>query len=248
MVMPPEQVPQLRHRGLQICEVRRSCKVLAWFVVLTMVIPSVLGAAIGYAKGWPASWRQANWASSGSLPDAATARAAKVLVLSSRTGRWKGIFADHMSIVMKQADESSWTRFDVVGWGKPVRENAYAADAFWYGNSPRVIYELDGDAAERLIPAIKAPFKIIPTVDREAILSGPARTRIPLCPGSCAIRMALRRSFRRSRWARIISAPDCSLPRAERFRLHRFPQRIFRRHAGACRGIGNSCGRQHHRC
>jgi hypothetical protein len=47
------------------------------------------------------------------------------------------------------------TRYDVVGWGTPVRKNAYAADALWYGNEPRVIYRLDGEAAARLIPAIE---------------------------------------------------------------------------------------------
>jgi len=142
--------------------VRRAFKVLVWFVVLTMVVPSALGAAIGYARGWPASWRQASWASSGTLPDAATTNTAKVMVLSSRTGRWKGIFAEHMSIVMKLAGDTSWTRYDVVGWGMPVRENAYPADAFWYGNSPRVIHELEGEAAERLIPAIRASIRKYP--------------------------------------------------------------------------------------
>ena len=136
-------------------DVRRFFKVLAWFVILTMVVPSALGAAIGYARGWPANWRQANWSSSGALPDAATLKTAKVIILASRTGQWKSIFAEHMSLVMKRAGESTWTRFDVVGWGQPVRENAYVADAYWYGNTPRVIYELDGDAAEQLIPAIK---------------------------------------------------------------------------------------------
>lgn len=142
--------------------VRRFFKVLAWFAVLTMVVPSALGAAIGYAKGWPATWRQANWASSGALPDAAVTKTAKVMILSSRTGQWKGIFAEHMSIVMKLAGETSWSRFDVVGWGMPVRENAYPADAYWYGNTPRLIYELEGEAAERLIPAIKSTIRNYP--------------------------------------------------------------------------------------
>ena len=84
------------------------------------------------------------------------------MVLSSRTGQWKGIFAEHMSIVMKLAGETSWSRFDVVGWGMPVRENAYPADAYWYGNTPSVIYELEGEAAERLIPAIKSTIRNYP--------------------------------------------------------------------------------------
>ncbi len=141
---------------------RRFFRFLTWFVVLTMVVPSALGAAIGYAKGWPATWRQANWSSSGALPAATTTNSAKVMVLASRTGQWKGIFAEHMSIVMKLAGETAWTRFDVVGWGTPVRENAYAADANWYGNTPHVIYALEGEAAERLIPAIKTSIQSYP--------------------------------------------------------------------------------------
>ena len=116
---------------------RRFFRFGTWFVVLTMVVPSALGAAIGYAKGWPATWRLANWSSSGALPDATATKTAKVMILASRTGQWKGIFAEHMSIVMKLAGETSWTRFDVVGWGTPVRENAYAADASVRQRAPR---------------------------------------------------------------------------------------------------------------
>lgn len=182
--------------------------------MLTMVVPSALGAAIGYAKGWPATWRQANWDSSGTLPDAATIKSAKVLVLASRTGQWKGIFAEHMSIVMKLAGETTWTRYDVVGWGMPVRENAYPADAYWYGNSPRVIHELEGEAAERLIPAIKTTIQKYPYSASGSYLIWPR--------GSCAIRMASRPSSRRLRWARIISARDCSLPARPAIRDIRF--------------------------
>ena len=127
-----------------------------------MILPSVLGAAIGYAKGWPANWRVANWSSSGILPTATNTKTAKIIILASRTGQWKSIFAEHMSIVLKLSGETTWTRFDLVGWGKPVRENAYVADAFWYGNTPRVIYELEGDEAQRLIPAIKSSIQNYP--------------------------------------------------------------------------------------
>jgi hypothetical protein len=129
---------------------------LKWFFVLAILAPISVGTVMGYTKGWPPNWKEANWGTSGTLPQASTLQPATVIILASRTGRWKGIFAEHMSIVLKPAGAPQWTRYDVVGWGNPVRKDAYVADAFWYGNTPRVIYRMEGDKAAALIPAIEA--------------------------------------------------------------------------------------------
>jgi Protein of unknown function (DUF3750) len=142
--------------------VRRVVKFLSWFILVLMVMPSAIGAAMGYAKGWPANWRQANWNSSGVLPQASQAAPAKVVILASRTGQWKSIFAEHLSIVLKPAGAARWTRYDVVGWGQPVRRDAFAADALWYGNTPKIIFELEGYDAAKLIPAIEASISAYP--------------------------------------------------------------------------------------
>jgi hypothetical protein len=134
---------------------KTAAKFLVWFLVLTVALPIGLGAGLGYAHGWPENWRVASWSSSGLLPEAASVKPATVMVLATRTGRWKSIFAEHMSIVLKPEGADHWTRYDVVGWGNPVRKDAYAADALWYGNQPRVIWRLDGEAAEKLIPSIE---------------------------------------------------------------------------------------------
>lgn len=128
---------------------------LLWFLILFVILPISIGAAKGYVVGWPQSWRTADWGSSGILPDAKSVDEAQVIILSTRTGRWKSIFAEHMSIVLKRETDDSWTRYDVVGWGNPVRKDAYPADAFWYGNTPRVIYRVTGDDASRIIPSIE---------------------------------------------------------------------------------------------
>lgn len=140
----------------------RGFRFLGWFVVLLMVMPSAVGAVMGYAKGWPSSWRAANWNSSGALPEASQVEPAKVIILASRTGQWKSIFAEHMSIVVKPRGAGRWTRYDVVGWGNPVRRDAYAADAFWYGNTPKTVFELSGEDAARLIPAIETSINRYP--------------------------------------------------------------------------------------
>jgi Protein of unknown function (DUF3750) len=141
---------------------RRTFSFLFKFIVYLMILPSLIGAGIAYARGWPASWRTANWSSSGVLPAAQSLTPATVIILASRTGRWKGIFAEHMSLVLKPANAAQWTRYDVVGWGSPIRRDDYAADAFWYGNVPRVIFRLEGNEAQALIPKIEQAIAAYP--------------------------------------------------------------------------------------
>jgi Protein of unknown function (DUF3750) len=145
------------------------------FLLICVLLPILIGTTLGYARGWPSSWRSANWDSSGILPQAANTKPATVMLLSTRTGRWKSIFAEHMSIVLKPEGASEWTRYDVVGWGNPVRKDDYAADAYWYGNTPQVIYRLEGAEAARLIPAIEKSIVAYPYQQRGSyrIFPGP---------------------------------------------------------------------------
>lgn len=103
----------------------------------------------------PRSWADANWSSSGVLPPAAASDVAAVYVMAGRTGRWKGIFAHHSWIVVKPRGAAKYTRYEVVGWGRALRVDAYAADGRWYGNTPETLLTLTGEAAERAIPAIE---------------------------------------------------------------------------------------------
>jgi len=89
------------------------------------------------------------------LPPAAQVRDAVVHVLAGRTGRWKGVFAHHTWLVVKPRGASRYTRFDVVGWGQPVRVDNYPADGRWFGDTPVVLTTLRGEAAERAIPRIR---------------------------------------------------------------------------------------------
>lgn len=132
------------------------------FLFFALVVPILVGAALSLWHGWPDSWRTANWGSSGLLPKAEQVPEAQVMILAARTGRWKSIFAEHMSLVLKPKGAGEWTRYDVVGWGEPVRRNAFAADAFWYGNRPYVVAAFSGPEAEALIPRITAAIAAYP--------------------------------------------------------------------------------------
>ncbi len=134
---------------------RRILAIFFGGLLAVILIPIMVGTAIGYARGWPDSWRTASWESSGVLPKASSEPDASIRIMAARTGRWKGIFAVHTWIVMKPKGEAPWVRYDVVGWGNPVRRDNYKADAFWYGNMPYVVSEIRGEAADRMIPEIE---------------------------------------------------------------------------------------------
>ena len=70
-----------------------------------------VGAGLAYGRGWPDSWKTADWSSSGVLPKISGGAEARVYILAARTGRWKSIFAEHLSIVLKRAGEPAWTRY-----------------------------------------------------------------------------------------------------------------------------------------
>lgn len=120
-------------------------------------------------------WHRADWSSAGLLPPASAHPEAVVRVYAARVGRWRGIFAHHSWIVIKEAGAERYTRYDKVGWGSPVRTNGWAADGRWYGHVPELVAAIDGAEAEALIPRIRAAVASYPyaTVGSYAPWPGP---------------------------------------------------------------------------
>ncbi len=120
------------------------------------ILPLAVHAAVYASKDHPASYRDADWSSVGMLPAATAEPEARLLIFTGRTGRWKGIFAVHTWVVFKAEDAGAWSRYDVLGWGKPVRSNGWAPDGRWFGDIPRVLVDVRGGAATALIPKVKS--------------------------------------------------------------------------------------------
>jgi hypothetical protein len=139
---------------------RRSRRKLIVLTILALfLLPVAARAALfAYAHG-PMSWRDADWSSTGSLPPATDYKPARVLVMSGQTGGWKGAVAVHSWVVLKRENARTWTRYDVVGWGSPVRTNGWAPDGRWYGNMPTVLADISGPEAAALIPRIEQAVK-----------------------------------------------------------------------------------------
>lgn len=136
------------------------------FILLTylclFLAPLAVHAGYWLAVDEGGSWSRARWTSAGLLPPAARQSEASIHVYAARTGRWKGIFAHHCWIVLKDKGGKPYVRYDKVGWGSPVRVDAWPADAYWYGHAPVLVGKIDGAEAERLIPAFKAAIAAYP--------------------------------------------------------------------------------------
>jgi len=125
-------------------------------ILALFLFPLAVHAALYASKERPASYRDADWSSVGMLPPASADREARLLVFTGRTGRWKGIFSVHSWVVLKPENATQWTRYDVVGWGQPVRTNGWDPDGRWFGDAPRVLLDVRGEEASALIPKVKA--------------------------------------------------------------------------------------------
>ncbi|MGN6571275.1 MAG: DUF3750 domain-containing protein [Pseudolabrys sp.] len=128
---------------------------LMLLVVAIFLLPILARAALFAASAAPRSWRDADWSSAGLLPPASRDRDARLIVFTGTAGAWKSVFAVHSWVVFKRAGEARWTRYDVVGWGSPVRTNNWPVDGRWYGATPVAIADVSCDAAARLIPRVE---------------------------------------------------------------------------------------------
>lgn len=127
-----------------------------FFVLVLFILPALVSQAAWQLQGNHAkSWNSADWTSAGIFPSVVNQPEAVIYVMSAKTGRWKGGFAVHTWIVTKQENAGDYNRYEVVGWGSPLRQNAYAPDARWYSNEPEIIKVIRGDKAKPLIPKIQ---------------------------------------------------------------------------------------------
>jgi len=139
---------------------RRSRRKLVVLTILALfLLPIAARAALFAYQGGPTTWRNADWSSTGGLPAASDYREARLLILSGRTGGWKGVFSVHSWVVFKPQNGTHWQRYDVVGWGDALRANLRAPDGRWYGDRPRIVADINGAEAATLIPKIEAAIK-----------------------------------------------------------------------------------------
>jgi hypothetical protein len=144
-------------------------------VILLLALP-VLVASCGQVH-LGRDWRTASRDSAGIAPDPVEEPQAVIQVYAARAFNWRGLLAVHTWLATKPADADHYTVHQVVGWrrggGRPVVVSfADLPDRRWYDAEPRLLLDLRGPEAARLIPEVEA-----------AIARSPHRYDYTLWPG-----------------------------------------------------------------
>ena len=137
---------------------RKRRKLIAWSFLAVFLLPVFGAAGVLAWHGGPTHWSQWDHSVTSALPDAATYPDARILVMTGRTRGWKGALAVHSWLVVKREDERTWRRYDVAGWGNPVRLNWWPPD-LWFGEHGQVVVDIKGTEAQALIPKIETAIK-----------------------------------------------------------------------------------------
>ncbi len=148
--------------------VRRGLVIGLGVFTLCVLLPIGLRAGAYWlgSEGDRRGWATADRSSAGLLPAPADHPEALISVMAARTVGWRGVFAVHSWVVVKEAGADAYTRFDKVGWGGgTIRTNGYAPDGRWFGAAPEEIVRLTGPDAAALIPRIRAAVASYPFAD-----------------------------------------------------------------------------------
>lgn len=133
-----------------------SVKKLVLVFVLLIIVPLCV-SAVNYLRGdRRGNWQTADRSSAGLLPHPEDHADAVVRVFAARTVRWRGIFAVHSWIVVKERNALRYTRYDYTAWGEPIRIDGFAPDGRWFGAAPELVLAVDGEQAEQVIPKIRS--------------------------------------------------------------------------------------------
>lgn len=141
---------EAERKGLQVLCIGAAN--MSRLLILLCLVATVSGCA---AK----DWRTASRESAGIAPDPVVTKEAVVLAYAAPTWGWRGWFAVHTWIEVKPANNPSYTVYELIGWrqnrGLPlIRIEKDLPDRYWFGERPRLLKEIRGGEAEKLIPAI----------------------------------------------------------------------------------------------
>ncbi len=130
-------------------------------------------------------WRTASREPAGIAPDPKVETAAVIEVYAADAFSWRGWFAVHTWLAIKNVNEAQYTVYEVVGWRVDNGQSALRAyqtatpDRYWYGARPEKILSVKGEKAARLIPDIEDAIGRYPWKDDYKVFPGPNSNTFP---------------------------------------------------------------------
>ncbi len=149
---------------------------LTILLILTLIGP--LWILLSGKVDLKANYQTANRDSAHLAPNPKTTREAVIQAYSARAFNWRGIFATHNWIAVKPKNAEYFTIYQLIGWRlyhhlSAVMVARDVPDRNWFSQKPRVILDIRGAAAEKLIPEIIAATKSYPYPNQYVFWPGP---------------------------------------------------------------------------
>nr|WP_136250804.1 DUF3750 domain-containing protein [Ningiella ruwaisensis] len=130
-------------------------------------------------------WRTASREPAGIAPKPETTPQAVIEFYAADAFSWRGWFAVHTWVAVKEEQAPEYTVYEVVGWrvdsGLPALRSytTDTPDRFWYGAKPEKILSIQGDRAKTLIPQIYAAVERYPYANEYTLVPGPNSNTFP---------------------------------------------------------------------
>ncbi|GAA0814121.1 DUF3750 domain-containing protein [Colwellia sp. D2M02] len=124
-------------------------------------------------------WRTASREPAGIAPVPSEESRAVIEFYAADAFSWRGWFAVHPWIAIKEEQASEYSVYEVTGWqvkrGLPaIREyQTPTPDRYWFGAKPELLLSIKGDRAKVLIPKIKAAIALYPWMNEYSVFPGP---------------------------------------------------------------------------
>lgn len=151
-----------------------------WAIILIFLILLIGPLYILFFGKLPLStpWQIAYRGSAHIAPRAEIFHDAIIQVYSARAFNWRGMFAVHTWIAIKNKDEKNYQIYQVVGWNlfygrAALIKQEGLPDRFWFGNAPRVLLDMRGEIAEKNIPLVIEAIKQYPYKESYTTWPGP---------------------------------------------------------------------------
>jgi hypothetical protein len=131
------------------------------------------------------NWRTASREPAGIAPDPVIHKEAVIEVYAADAFSWRGWFAVHSWIAIKDKEADEYTVYEVVGWrlnrglAALHQYQTPTPDRYWYGAKPQKLLSIQGDKAAELIPKITAAVNRYPWANEYTVFPGPNSNTFP---------------------------------------------------------------------
>lgn len=149
-----------------------------WSTFFSLVLLGVIFAVFFAHVNLTLNWRTANRESAKIAPLPNEYKDAVVQVYAARAYGWRGLFAVHTWIAIKDKDARKYKVYQVLGWRSffgqlPLSIQEDIPDRMWFGQKPDILQDIRGVMAEKIINKIDHVARSYPWQRHYVLWPGP---------------------------------------------------------------------------